>query len=75
MGKITTIILDLYNDGKSIKEIANFLLTFHKNEISVHNQSDLELSVSSTLRELEDEFEADAYLSSMDCYYENYGNF
>lgn len=66
---LDNIIYDLNNQNLSITQIANHLID--TGEICM-NQEEVEKLVEDKLKELQQEIEADAYLSSMDCYYDNY---
>ncbi len=69
---ITNIVLQAYNEKLSVSEIVNHLVTNHKDKLETLDLVEIEKNVENILEEIHQELEADAYLSSLECYYDNY---
>lgn len=68
MNSIQSTIIDLFYLNYSVDQIAEYL----KNNNSIEKNSNLEKIIEKTLKDFEEEMEADAYLSSIECYYDNF---
>lgn len=71
MNSIQSTIIDLFYLNYSVDQIAEYL----KNNNSIEKNSNLEKIIEKTLKDFEEEMEADAYLSSIECYYDNFCEF
>ena len=67
-----SIIYDLFNSNQTVSEIAQHLIS--NNLVEFNDITLAEQFVEKNLQEIKEEIEADAYLSSMDCYYDNFCN-
>ena len=69
MNTLQDKIIDLCYLNYSVDQIANYLIS-EKND-SLDRQELIDL-IEKTIKSHSEELEADAYLSSMECYYDNY---
>jgi hypothetical protein len=70
MSTIKDTIIDLCYLNYSDEQIADYLI---QNKISAdHSRDSIILLIKDAVKEHSEELEADAYLSSMECYYDNY---
>ena len=76
MNTIQDQIIDLFYLNNSIEQIADLLLKeqdlFMISDSTSQVRVELIKFIEKTLKNHQDELEADAYLSSMECYYDNY---
>jgi len=74
MSNIQDRIIELFYLNFSVDQIAESLMTVKDTFKISNDQTKPKLVdfIEKTLKEYREELEADAYLSSLDCYYDNY---
>lgn len=69
MNTIKDTIVDLCYLNYTTEQIVNYLVF---NKVSNQDKTELYELVSKTIKEHQEELDADAYLGSLECYYDNY---